>query len=248
MATGLTDEQVTQLRNEVIAGKSPRVRISDSRFDSGTVRSVGDPAVDGDDFVTVRVKVDGVTDDLRFAPRELSRGRDVTTKRLSKKSPAPPRASATPARRRATAPVTHTTAEPAPGVRPAGPRRKAASASAAPASAAPASATGRSLTTATTLKRGGRRTTSGASVTITLKSAGTSWTVSVQRGAKSIAKNIDVNPGAVSAIAGLLQVPSLEEAVAAINDAALVEAEARAEELRAELARIQAVLDSHRLP
>jgi hypothetical protein len=38
----------------------------------------------------------------------------------------------------------------------------------------------------------------------------------------------------------------VEDAVAAVNDTARVEAEARAEELRAELAEVEAVLVSHR--
>lgn len=231
MAPGLTDEQIAQLRNEVGAGKSPRVRISGSQFDSGTVRSVGDPAADGDDFVTVRVKVDGVTDDLRFAPRELSRGKEAPAKRPATKSAPPTRARATTARPRKATPATRITPEPAVEAPPARPGRKTAASKPEP-----------------TAKRGGRRATPGAAVTITLKSAGTAWSVSVQRGAKSVAKNVDVNPGVVSAVAGLLAVPSLDEAVAAVNDAARVEAEVRAEELRAELARIEAVLDSHRLP
>jgi hypothetical protein len=40
--------------------------------------------------------------------------------------------------------------------------------------------------------------------------------------------------------------PGVEDAVAAVNDTARVEAEARAEELRAELAEVEAVLVSHR--
>ena len=236
MAPGLTDEQIAQLRDEVTAGRSPRVRISGSQFETGAVRAVGDPAADGSDYVTVRVKVDGVTDDLRFSPRELSRGKSAPAKRPARKAPAK---SATP--------------DPAPGTRPATPRRRAAASSpalpsAAPAAAARASTARRPVAATTAPKRGGRKATSGASVTITLKSAGTSWTVSAQRGAKSVVKNVAVNPGVVSAVAGLLQVSSLEDAVAAVNDTARVEAEVRAEELRAELARIQAVLDSHRLP
>src|SRR5438309_7951649 len=105
MAPGLTDEQIAQLRDEVTAGKRPRVRISGSQFGAGAVRKVGDPAVDGNDYVTVRVKVDGVTDDLRFAPRELSRGRDAPAKRPARKSAAPARADAASAAPRTTTPV-----------------------------------------------------------------------------------------------------------------------------------------------
>lgn len=248
MAPGLTDEQIAQLRDEVTAGKSPRVRISGSQFGAGVVRKVGDPAADGNDYVTVRVRVDGVTDDLRFAPRELSRGKNAPAKRPVRKSLAPARADAAPAGRREATPATRTTPDPASGTHPATPRRRAATSSAAPASAVPAPVARRPVAAATAPKRGGRKATSAASVTITLKSAGASWTVSAQRGAKSVARNVTVNPGVVSAVAGLLQVSSLEEAVAAVNDTARVEAEVRAEELRAELARIQAVLDSHRLP
>lgn len=252
MAPGLTDEQIAQLRNEVAAGKSPRVQISGSPFGAGAVRKVGDPAVDGNDYVTVRVNVDGVTDDLRFAPRELSRGKNAPAKRPARKSPAPARAAAAPAAQREATSATRATPDPAPRTRPATPRRRATSpaapASAVTASAAPASAARRPVEAPTAPKRGGRKAASGASVTITLTSTGTSWTVSAQRGAKSVARNVTVNPGVVSAVAGLLQVSSLEEAVAAVNDTARVEAEVRAEELRAELARIQAVLDSHRRP
>ena len=235
MAPGLTDEQIVQLRDEVAAGKSPRVRIAGSQFGAGAVRSVGDSAVDGNDYVTVRVKVNGVTDDLRFAPHELSRGKSAPAKRPARKLAAPAQVDA--------APATRTVPKPAPRTRRAAPSRRAATSPAAAASAARPP-----VVVATAPKRNKRKATPGASVTITLKSAGTSWTVSAQRGAKSVAKNVIVNPGVVSAIAGLLQVSSLEDAVAAVNDTARVEAEVRADELRAELAHIQAVLDSHRLP
>ena len=248
MAPGLTDEQIAQLRDEVSAGKSPRVRIAGAQFESGAVRAVGDPAADGSDYVTVRVKVDGVTDDLRFSPRELSRGKSAPAERPARKAPAPARTDAASVGRREATPAARASADPAPGTRPATPRRRAATSSAAPAPAAPATASRRPVAATTAPKRGGRKAASGASVTITLTSAGTSWTVSAQRGAKSVVKNVGVNPGVVSAVAGLLQVSALEDAVAAVNDTARVEAEVRAEELRAELARIQAVLDSHRLP
>jgi hypothetical protein len=57
-----------------------------------------------------------------------------------------------------------------------------------------------------------------------------------------------VNPGVVAAIAALLDQRAVEEAVSSVNDTARVEAESRAEQLRAELAQVQAVLDSHRRP
>lgn len=83
---------------------------------------------------------------------------------------------------------------------------------------------------------------------ISITSAGATWAVSVERGARSVVKNSTVTPGAVSAIAALLGHPGVPEAVAAVNDTARSEAEARAEQLRAEVAEVQAALDSHRAP
>jgi hypothetical protein len=77
---------------------------------------------------------------------------------------------------------------------------------------------------------------------------GATWTVTAHRGARPIVKGAAVNPGVVSAFTAMLELPALDEAVAAVNDTARAEAETRAEELRAELARIEAVLETHRKP
>jgi hypothetical protein len=52
----------------------------------------------------------------------------------------------------------------------------------------------------------------------------------------------------VSAVADLLSQSALSDAVSEINDAALAEARARAEQLRAELDQLEAVLALHRRP
>lgn len=239
---GLSDEQIVQLRDDVAAGRSPRVQVTGSQFAAaaaGTVRRVGDPAVEGDDFVTVRVKINGVTDDLRFAPRELSRG-----KRRPAKSPAKAAAprdgrdtTPAPRKRQPRRPASRT---PAADVRPAAPAPRAQAPSASRAQVPGAAAT--------KPRKAARRPPSSAPVSIVLSSVEASWTVSAQRGSRSVLKNVAVNPGVVSAIAALLDQPALDDAVAAVNDTARAEAETRAEELRAELAQIQAVLDSHRRP
>jgi hypothetical protein len=231
---GLSDEQIVQLRDDVAAGRSPRVQVTDSQFaaaTAGTVRRVGDPAVDGEDFVTVRVKINGATDDLRFAPRELSRG-----KRGQAKSPA----------KAATPPDgTATTL----GSRQRQPRRAASRPQGADVPLAASGARARvPETAANEPRKASRRPPSSAPVSIVLSSVEASWAVSAQRGSRSVLKNVVVNPGVVSAIAALLDQPALEDAVAAVNDTARAEAETRAEQLRAELAQIQAVLDSHRRP
>jgi hypothetical protein len=63
-----------------------------------------------------------------------------------------------------------------------------------------------------------------------------------------VVKKAPVSPGVVAALAALLNQPGVEDAVAAVNDTARGEAEARAERLRAELAEVEAVLSSHRRP
>jgi hypothetical protein len=85
-------------------------------------------------------------------------------------------------------------------------------------------------------------------VTLTIASAGAAWAVTAQRGAKVVVKKASVPPGVVAAIAALLGQPGVDDAVAAVNDTARGEAEARAEKLRAELAEVEAVLTSHRRP
>jgi hypothetical protein len=226
--TGLTAEQVSELRDHLAAGRRPRVGVKGSQFaegTTGTVTRVGDPAVDGDDFVTVRVKVNGVMDDLLFGPQELSRGKSGQAGRPAKggRTVAPANPATRPVREPATS----------------GPPRPArARRAAAPTTAAPQTAP----------KRTARRTSASAPVTITIRSAGASWSVSAQRGSRSVLKHAAVNPGVVAAIAGLLDQRAVEEAVSSVNDTARVEAESRAEQLRAELAQVQAVLDSHRRP
>jgi len=228
---GLSDEQILQLRDEVAAGRYPRVQIVDSQFANaaaGTVRMVGDPSVDGQDFVTVRVKINGVTDDLRFAPRELSRRKRGQSKSAARAA-APRAASATP---------------PSPRERPRPPRRPASRTQDAegPAATLPPGLAAKKS------RKPAQRTASSARVSIVLSSVDASWTVSAQRGSRTVLKNAAVNPGIVSAIAGLLDLPAIEDAVAGVNDTARAVAETRAEQLRAELAQIQAVLDSHRRP
>jgi hypothetical protein len=236
--TGLTAEQVSTLREEVAAGRAPRVHVDGSQFaagTAGTVKRVGDPAVDGDDFITVRLKINGVTDELLFGPKELTRG----PRRAGK----PPAQTAKTVKTAKTARST-TTRTPAPR-RPTASPTRAATAAVVATSSPPVAKTAPARAAA---RKAGRRAGPSAPVTITINSVDATWSVTARRGSRSVLKNAAVNPGAVAAIAALLDQPGLEEAVAAVNDTARLEAESRAEQLRAELAQIQAVLDSHRRP
>jgi hypothetical protein len=119
---------------------------------------------------------------------------------------------------------------------PAPPTASVGSAAPAPAKAAATSAA--------------RRRKAGAppKVNVTVSSSGASWTVSATRGPKAIVRNVPVPPGVITALAELLDQPALIEAVAEINETALAEAQDRAEQLRAELAQLEAVLATHRAP
>lgn len=157
----------------------------------------------------MRAKIGGVTDELAFAPSELTTTRSTAGTRPARTQAGP--------------------AGPPPSTpRPAG------------KSAKPANAALRSTTS--------RRPGPNVPVKITLASTGANWTVTADRGARTLVRTVGITPGTVTAIAALLGNPSVIEAVAAVNDAARGEAEARAEQLREELAKVQAVLDGHRTP
>jgi hypothetical protein len=86
-SAGLDPEAVTALRLQVAEGRRPRVILSGPQFGqdaAGTVIRVGEPAVDGADFITVRVTVNGAADELAFAPAELE------LKRAGRAAPARP--------------------------------------------------------------------------------------------------------------------------------------------------------------
>ena len=245
--SGLTDEQVDQLREQLAAGRRPKVRVSGAQFAdgaSGVVLAVGDPQADGADFITVRVKAGGVTDELRFAPRELTAG---TARGQAAAQPAAATASTkrAPKGRRAGQSAAAQPARPNKTTRKATPR----AGSGAPATPSPpATPTPTPQTAAAGAKPGRRRAAQLPTVSLTFMSSGATWSVSARRGSRTVTKSAPVSPGVVSAVAQLLELPSVSEAVADVNDAALRVAEARAAALRAELAAVEAEVESHQHP
>jgi hypothetical protein len=272
--TGLTEQQLTELRQQLADGKRPRVQLSGPHFpfgETGTITRVGSPELDGPDYVRVRVKVNGMTDELAFAPAELSlRGRGKPTAKAStpkapaKTAPAKTApvktAPSTTARAWTEAPSTRSPARPAAGdappareqAAPVQPAHAAEAAAAQPARAAegsPAEAAPARRARTTGTANGVRRKGGGAQkVSFTVSSADASWSLTATRGSKNIARGVTLTPGTVGALAALLDQPALSEAVSEINDVALAEAQARAEQLRAELTRLEAVLATHHRP
>jgi hypothetical protein len=229
--TGLDAEAVDSLRTRLAEGKRPRVQFSGTQFPDGTTGSVvriGEESTDGADFITVRMSVNGVTDELAFAPNELRLpGRKLAS--------APARAAKRPARKAAT---------------PSSPPAKAAAPSDPPAKAVvpirPPAKTAEPTKPASPSQR--RKSAPPPKITVTLTSDAATWSVTASRGARSVAKSLPVSPGVVTAIAELLDNAAVIEAVAEVNQTALAEAEDRAARLREELAQLDAVLAAHRVP
>lgn len=267
--SGLTDEDVQRLRDQLQAGRRPRVQLSGPQFaadSTGTVVRIGDPATAGTDYLTVRVKVNGVTDELAFAPPELSLRQPAGR---AKRAVSPPTTARRPRSRAATAPTEAAEAvtaapalassqrasspagsEPASQSRPPAQHDPPAKGGPAARPSSPAAGASAVAASAAGSARSSRRRKAGAppKVSFTVTSTGASWAVSASRGAKGIAKSAAIAPGAVTAIVELLDLPALAEAVAEINDSARSEAQARAEQLRAELDQLEAVLAAHRSP
>ncbi|HTZ42321.1 MAG TPA: hypothetical protein VMB79_00530 [Jatrophihabitans sp.] len=266
---GLTEQDLADLRIQLAEGKRPRVQLSGPHFPvetAGTVVRIGMPEVDGPDYVRVRVRVNNMTDELAFAPAELGlrgRGKAAGTRTAGAKAaggkaadrPAPAGAAA-----RVGAAAPGDSASPPAASRTA-PARTTRTNSRKPAVATPSVATPSSAKPAvtkpspTTQATGGaaapgrrRKATPAAPVTVTIASAGPAWSLTATRGAKNLVRNVPLPPGVVTALAELLDQPALSGAIGEINDVALAEAQARAEQLRAELDQLEAVLATHRAP
>jgi hypothetical protein len=274
--SGLTEDDVARLRSQLDDGRRPRVALSGPQFEgdaSGSVIRIGDPAVDGADFLTVRVKVNGVTDELAFAPAELSIGGrtkapgtgpsgtgSARAGSAAHTRAAQPRPAASNSAAAAETPATGSGSTPAalPGTADRAEARSAAAGSAAPtptpaspppASPPPAGSNPTSRHPAGSPAAGRRRKAPAAPVvSVTISSSGAAWSVSASRGARTIARGVPVTPGMVTAIADLLDQAAVSEAVAEINETARQLAQQRAEQLRAELSDLEAVLATHRAP
>ena len=81
-----------------------------------------------------------------------------------------------------------------------------------------------------------------APLVVTLSYADQKWTVAAQHGSKSLAKPYAITPTEALRMVALIQVPGVHDAVANIIAAERVEAENRAQRLRAELAEIESRL------
>ncbi|NNG34758.1 hypothetical protein [Nakamurella aerolata] len=239
----LSDDDIAALRAALADGKKPRVTLHGNQFGDGVrgqVLAIGDPTVDGPEFITVRAKLAGTMETLQFGPDELHVGAATRKPRAATKAPATaaPVTKAPATKAAATkvpAPEASTQAPEPPVARPAAPK---------PTSPAPSSSRSPSPAPAAARSRRPRARQKQPAVTITLASSGEQWTLSATRGGRSLQKSTPVPPGSVLAAARLFDAPALQQAVGDVVAAAKAEAQQRAGQLRDELAQVQSLLDS----
>lgn len=92
--------------------------------------------------------------------------------------------------------------------------------------------------------KGGRqqRAKAPAGLTVTLSYQGGEWTVAAHQGSKVLAKPYLVGPAEALKLVGMIDVPGVQEAVEQLVAAERSEAEQRAEQLRSQLAEVEARL------
>lgn len=249
---------VDALRTALAAGKLVRVGIVPSgQFPdgaSGRVRRIGDPAVDGPEYLAVEVGSGSAKDVLPFAPSDLkpfSRSKIADVPEAPKPKPKPkptpspspgPAAKPTPAAKPSTPISSRSDDMPKP------PRIASRTDSPAPAPQQPAlqKPSVPSVSPAPRSARGKR-----APITITVShdgSEGASWMVEARIGARVAVRPRPVPPSGVAEIARGLN----DEKLTAVVEGHLAEhrrtVQARAEVLAAELAAVRAELDSYPSP
>ncbi|MFC7533143.1 hypothetical protein [Actinoplanes sp. GCM10030250] len=229
-ARGLSTEELEQIREQVAAGRKPRVQFTDSAGQIsgqiGQVVTLTDPA-ESDEWLVVKFG----RDELPFSPADLR----VAPKGAAARKVVPP-----------PAPV-----EPEPVLsgpeflidKPLPPKPAAAPVqrkSEDDSKTAP-SREGNDVTAPRKAARPAK-TKPGPTLTVTLAYGDGEWTVAANQGAKALARPYVIRPAEALRMVQLVDVPGVQEAVEQILTAERSEAEQQAQRLRAELAEIEARL------
>lgn len=215
-AAGLSTADLDRIRDTVAGGRKPKVMFTSAAGQIagqvGQVVRLDDPAT-SDEWLVVRFG----HDELPFSPRDLT---------------LPPRGAA---KRQAAPQVPTADKEP-----PMSTTTEPAAATAPPAAeSTPAKKTARSGAAKTAR---GAKTKPAPGLTVTLAYQDGEWTVAAQQGSKVLAKPYLIKPSEALKIVGLVDVPGVQEAVEQLVAAERAEAEQRAEQLRAQLAELEAHL------
>jgi hypothetical protein len=251
----LTTEQIDDLRRDVGAGKRRKVfLLTDSAGlpagGTGDVTRVGQPEVDGSDFIGVRIG----GDDLFFSPGELGLGAGRGKAKAAAKTPATAPAGPTVSDAAAATAYAKATAERAAKAAPAktaakAPAKAARDAASAPAGTAKAPAGTTAAASPPAAKKTapakaarGRKSPRLPAIALTIRSTDAGWTVEAQRGGKAALKATPVRAGTVQEIVDALDETVVTTMVREVLDARRAVAESEAAELREALARAEAVL------
>jgi len=258
---GLSATEVQSIRDTLAAGRKPRVMFTEAAGQiagqTGQVVELTDPT-SSDEWLVVRFG----RDELPFSPADLSiprrgapgprtghsAGPDVRSARLPEFKLGQPPAPAPQNKASAAGPPTRSVGSPAapPRSAEAAPPGSAEAAPPRAAEAAPAAVDARPAAPveARPTRRASRaaRPKGPAGLTVTVAYAAGTWTVAATQGSKALAKPATIRPAEALKMVGLLAVPAVHEAVEQILAGERAEAESRAQQLRAELAQIEARL------
>jgi len=236
---------VDALRTAFAAGKIVRIGIAQSsQFPEGgvgRVRAIGDPAVEGEEFIQVEVNVGGGKDTIPFAPADLvpvQRGK-LTAVPTPAPVPEPEPKPVAPVGGPSWANPEKLVTQPAAKVTPA----KAAAAKASPDDAAPSTAAAPAKPAKPARPAGARGKR--APVTITISTSGEDnlgWQVHAQQGSRTVVRSTPVPPVKAWELVSGLGNADLTEFVAGILAEHRTHTEAKAARLAEELAAIQAEL------
>ena len=252
---------VEAVRSKLAEGKIVRVGITRSaqfpEGGTGRVKRVGDPEVDGDEYIQVELSLNGTRDILPFTPADLTpavRGRPpaqfpVTPVRPPVGRPALEGATRSAATERADRPGAGMENRPA-SVQPAVPlpaTRPAAAADPHRELARPAQVDQippRQPASKARPAKGTRRTPPVSITLATTESEPVQWRIEARVGTKVAVRSAVVPPARVWEFVRLLDNEALSNAVGAILDEQRSAAQARADALAAELAQVRAELEA----
>ncbi|GIF22248.1 hypothetical protein BJ973_002572 [Actinoplanes tereljensis] len=221
MARGLSTEELTAIRDQVAAGRKPRVQFTESAGQIagqiGQVVSLGD-ADESDEFLVVKFG----RDELPFSPADLQVApRGATARKAVPPPPVVPAPAGPPEPEfLLDKPVAAPVAEPVRSED--GPVTTPAPRKAAPPRPA--------------------KTKPAPGLTVTLAYGEGEWTVAATQGSKALAKPYVIRPAEALRMVSLIDVPGVQEAVEQILAGERAEAEKEAQRLRAELAEVEARL------
>lgn len=241
---GLSTTDLERIRDTLAGGRRPKVMFTEAAGQiagqTGQVVELTDPEV-SDEWLVVRFG----HDELPFSPADLMVPPRTRPNGKSPSAPAPITAAPTTAKEDSMPPTT--AGQPAAAVSTATaptelkPAKRTASSAESASSNAPSNASSNGKLAGRPAKGRAAKAKS-PSLTVTLAYADGEWTVAAHQGSKVLAKPYLIKPAEALKLVGMVDVPGVQEAVEQVVAAERAEAEQRAEQLREQLAQVEAHL------